>query len=278
MRELSIPVAKRILPVFLLCLISITAVAQKPPSVQQASLRIPANLKIDGKATEWNNKFQAYNRHTEFYYTLANNDNNLYLIVQATIPDVIRRILNGGISLTIIKSGKKGDQEGPCITYPVVERSNRVGVNFRNMPEIKPDVPATLMAADSAMNAINRSMATKTKLIMVTGIKNLDTLISIYNADGIKVAALFDNKLVYTLELSVALKQLDLSVNNPVKFAYHIMINEVAPNYVNPTNDGSIINSQLAARAAKMSGGAPPKRPDAGQAATDFWGGYTLAK
>ncbi len=278
MRELNITTIKQVLFVFLSCILSFTAIAQKLPSVQQASLHAPANVKIDGKATEWNNKFQAYNRHTEFYYTLANNDNNLYLIVQATIPDVIKRILNGGVSLTIIKSGKKGDKEGPSISYPVVDRNNKVGVNFKNMPEIKPGVPATVFAADSVMNAINRTMAAKTKIIMVTGIKNLDTLISVYNTDGIRVAALFDNKLVYTLELSVALKQLGLSVNNPVKFAYHIMINEVAPNYVNPSNDGSIINPQLAARVAKASGGAPPKRPDNGQAATDFWGEYTLAK
>jgi len=278
MQKLNITTIKQVLLVLLSCTFSFNAIAQKLPSVQQASLRVPVNLKIDGKATEWNNKFQAYNRHTEFYYTLANNDKNLYLVVQATIPDVIKRILNGGISITIVKSGKKGDKEGPSISYPVVDRNNKVGVSFKNMPEIKPGIPATIMAADSFMNATNKTMAAKTKLIMVTGIKNLDTLISVYNTDGIRVAALFDNKLVYTLELSVALKQLGLSVNNPVKFAYHIMINEVSPNYANPSNDGSIIDPQLAARAAKSSGGAPPKRPDNGQAATDFWGEYTLAR
>jgi hypothetical protein len=38
--------------------------AQKLPNVQQVSLRAPANIKIDGKATEWSG-FKALNTATD---------------------------------------------------------------------------------------------------------------------------------------------------------------------------------------------------------------------
>src|SRR5476651_452394 len=87
------------------CFLNTTA--QKLPTVQIGSLRAPANIKIDGKATEWGNQFQAYNNHVEFYYTLSNDDKNLYLTVQATEKEIVRRIMNGGISLVVNKTGKK---------------------------------------------------------------------------------------------------------------------------------------------------------------------------
>ena len=98
MKGLKIIIIKQTLFAFLFC-IAISADAQKLPTEQQVSLRAPAGLKIDGKATEWDNKFQAYNHHTDFYYTIANDDNNLYLIVQANEPAIIKRILKGGIAL-----------------------------------------------------------------------------------------------------------------------------------------------------------------------------------
>jgi len=278
MQKLTTTVIKRGLSTFLSCLISFASTAQKLPAVQQISLRTPENLRIDGKATEWSNKFQAYNSRTDFYYTIANNDNNLYVIIQAPAPEIIRRIINGGISLTINKSGKKKDREGPSITYPIFDRSNKLGVSFKNMPVIKPGVAATVMSADSFMNVTNRTMAAKSKLIMVTGVKDLDTLISVYNTDGIRAVALFDNKLVYTLELSISLKQLELSVNNPVKFSYQLMINEVVPNNANTFAEGLAISSDITARVAKMTSSGPPKRPEPSQAATYFWGEYTLVK
>ena len=56
--------------------------AQKLPNVQQASLRAPENVKVDGKPTEWGDKLQAYNKATDVFYTIANDYNNLYLIIQ----------------------------------------------------------------------------------------------------------------------------------------------------------------------------------------------------
>src|SRR4051812_14249152 len=98
--------------------ICLNAAAQKLPNVQQASFRAPANIKIDGKTTEWGNKLQAYNPGTEIYYTLANDDKRLYLVVQADNYTTVNNIVNGGIGLAIQKAGSKTDAGAPFIKFP----------------------------------------------------------------------------------------------------------------------------------------------------------------
>jgi len=118
----------------------LTTQAQKLPNVQLASVRAPADIKIDGKATEWNYPFQAYNRATDVFYTLSNDDDNLYLTLQATDEDIIRKIINGRISFTINKSGKKSEQDAVVITYPLIGRISQLliyGKNQRSYPAQK---------------------------------------------------------------------------------------------------------------------------------------------
>ncbi|HCN84775.1 MAG TPA: hypothetical protein DIT07_14330 [Sphingobacteriaceae bacterium] len=115
--------------------ISLTASAQKLPNVQETSLRAPTAIKVDDKPTEWNNQFQAYNKTTEIFYTISNDDDKLYLTVQATDLDVINKILEGGVSLRINGLGKMKDQGGKVITYPVIVKEK-----FRQTIDIdKPD-------------------------------------------------------------------------------------------------------------------------------------------
>ena len=76
---------KRQTKLSLLIMLSLTTLAahpQKLPNLQTTSLRAPASIKIDGKTTEWNNRFQAYNKATEVSYTIANDKDKLYLVIQ----------------------------------------------------------------------------------------------------------------------------------------------------------------------------------------------------
>ncbi|MES2375233.1 MAG: hypothetical protein V4553_01575 [Bacteroidota bacterium] len=243
----------------------VTAYGQKPPSEQKGSVRAPSTIKIDGKATEWDNKFQAYSNHTQFYYTISNDDNNLYLTVQADEPPIIRRIINGGITLTINKSGKKKDGEGIHITYPLLSRFT---VPLKN-PRARFNGPAPVTEGDSLMNVTNTRMNDKSKEIRVIGIKNIDTLISVYNTDGIKAASAFNNKMVYTYEMAISLKTLGLSTKNPARFMYQVMINAMESKGINivKNESGGIVSVNIVGPNAVM-----------GQEATDFWGEYTLAK
>lgn len=263
-------------------LFSLTVNAQKLPTEQQGSLRAPANIKVDGKATEWDNKFQAFNKHVDFFYNMANDDHKLYLTIQVTEPSVIRRICSAGITVLINKSGKKNEKEGMAVTYPVFENNNRFTpmlkynssalgsiVNIKNTG-IESNSSKQAPLTDSAINVTNKNMAAKAKLIRTSGFKNIDTLISVYNADGIKATALFDHKMVYTLELSIDLKQLDLSVNNADKFTYELRVNEVEQRGINITKDPAGNITMITVTKGDES--------EMGQAQTDFWSEYTLAQ
>jgi hypothetical protein len=261
--------------------------AQKLPNIQQISLRAPVDIKTDGKASEWNNIFQAYNHTIDIFYTLSNDDENLYLTVQATDHNIINKILGGGIILTINKADQKKIKEGVSLTYPILDVHNRVWVNLKNQSQM------TNIQADSMTTIKNTEFANKSKVIGVTGLKGVDTLISVYNHDGIKASATFNNKLFFTYELSVNLKKLGLNINNPIKFSYNIKL---------PGVDMVAIYA-AAGQATTIAEGTPyiipigtlpgfseeyveknqPSWPykvhqSIFTTSTDFWGEYTLAK
>jgi len=294
------------------CLFAMAAQAQKLPSIQQNSVYAPANIKVDGKATEWDNKFQAYNNHVEFFYTLANNDDNLYLTVQATQKEIIRRIMTGGITLTINKSGKKNDKDGESITFPLFDSNNRFTPRYTagSGPQVmgvrtfssgggggggaigggggaRMDIvtsggpiaispgaakPLTSEQADSLMKVNNTNFSAKAKNIGTSGIKDMDSLISVYNMEGIKAVGAFDNKTVFTCELAIPLKYLGIDANSMSKFTYHIQINKTEQKGIN------IVRSDAGDPSSKIVSMNITSGAQMGQDATDFWGEYTLAK
>jgi hypothetical protein len=257
-------------------LFSVFANAQKLPMIQPGSLKLPAGVKIDGKATEWNNHFQAYNTAIQASYTIANDDNRLYVVIYATKKEVINKIINAGISFTVNKSPKKTLMGGTTITYPVFEKDDKPFINTNALALIDPESENASHKADSVMKGFNFTFGNKAKLIRLNGLKNLDTLISVYNKDGIRTRGALDNKLFYTYELSIDLKLLELSAADHNKFNYNIRFNEVDIDYVPgmeiARNDDGIItkifisNPQLANSFA------------AALSTTDCWGEYTLVK
>jgi hypothetical protein len=248
--------------VFFTSMCCIVANAQDLPGENKLGIRAPANIKIDGKANEWNNKLQEYSHHTQFYYTVSNDDRYLYLTVQTGDDYIINRILKGGITFTINKSGTKKDPDGIHITYPLLYH---FGIYLKDLPKIKDKSAANVSKIDTFVNTVNDNMEKVSKLIKVSGIKDIDTVISVYNLDGIKAAASLDHQLRYTYELAVSLTNLGLSINNPLKFAYQVMINQ--------TDDGSVHSSTSDGIRVTISS---PRWSQ--QEATDFWGEYVLAK
>jgi len=292
------------------------AIAQKLPNVQQKSLRAPANVKVDGKATEWDDSFQAYNHATDVYYSLANDDNKLYLVVQAKDNAIINKIIGGGIELTIQKSGKKNDKDGVTVLYPVFDAKDRpyvrggggpggpvkmtsfggggAGVATRTIDVAgvsgAPVASATTVIrtegsdgkpgsnvteGDSIMNVYNQRLDNGSKNIIVHGIAGLDTLISVYNEDGIKVGERFNTKMVYTVEIGIDLKKLGLSANEASKFAYHIKLNGAPMGITRMVINGQEV-SPSDPKIQEMMSQLRVNRP--GGEPTDFWGEYTLAK
>lgn len=238
--------------------------AQKLPNIQQGSVFAPANIKIDGKATEWNDKFKAYNKATDIYYTVSNDEANLYLTIQAQYRDVMDKIIRGGITFTVNHTIGKKDEAPVVITYPVIRDADMALV--ANLLARKCNVKQEAADASVPVDDFNQLWDAKSKTIGVKGIKNLtDEDISVYNNDGIKAAAQLDNRVIYTYELAIPLKYLALPNQGNDAFSYHIKVNEPAEVQVH-----------------RPSGSAPPPPPPPmmmeSLAPTDFWGEYVLAK
>jgi len=266
---------------FLFLIIPIVGNAQKLPNVQLNNLRAPINIKIDGKATEWNDNFQAYNHATDIYYTICNDDNNLYLVVHAKNPDVLTKITNRGVILVINPSAGKIDKDAISIAYPIFELQygNKPYIRFSNASGLTYAQRVAMEAnPDSMLSVANKKLHDNEKYIRTSGMSSVDTLLSIYNNKGIVAREGFDKGMIYTYELAVPLKDLKLSLASPIKFAYHIVLQGL-----DVDKDFGIKETKMADGSSVISfaQGAATIKDDnmpAVISTTDFWGEYTLAK
>lgn len=242
-------------------LVTVNAIAQKLPTKQDKSVRAPATIKIDGTASEWDNKFQAHNNATEISYTVSNDDEKLYLTVNGTSRDVVDKILRGGITFTINHTLKKKDEKPVAVTYPFIRGEDILVIS--NFFSHKTNEKRDAGNAPFTVTDLNEMLSKSDKLINVTGVEDIpEPQISIYNATGIKAASKFDETLAYTFELAIPLKYLALPNNGSDAFSYQIKVNEPAGIKL-PTGS--------------MAAPPPPMNADM-LAVTDFWGEYTLAK
>jgi hypothetical protein len=262
------------------CLSSIIAFntnAQKLPNVQKEALRAPANIKIDGKITEWGNSFSAYNNATDIFYTIANDAQYLYITIQAKDVDVLTKVTTVGVDVMINADGQKKDQSAVKIHYPYYEGVKKPYIGFKNMPQATPGSATAVAAIDSVMLSWNKKLDFNAREIKVLGLTGVDTLLSIYNDAGIKAAQAFDHSLAYNCELAIPLKYISPAGGNKGKLAYHIILPGV-----NTTSDFGIkmemVNGQFHLSAAPGAGGAIPSKSHlpAITSTTDFWGEYTL--
>jgi len=245
----------------LLSVLAISAGAQKLPNKQKQSLWAPADIKIDGNATEWKNQFQAYNKAVDLFYTVSNDDKYLYLTIRAKYQDIIDKILRGGITLDIKPESSKSNDDLVSITYPILEGTDM----FMVTNKFASKHTAFEEAKDSLVNVndLNVLFEAKEKLIAIKGIESItEPAISVYNETGIKTAALFDNETNFTYELAIPLKYLKLPPGSVKLFKYHVKVNEA------PEISRSARNANVPP---------PPPVPMTTFATTDFWGDYTLA-
>jgi len=254
--------------------------AQKLPSIQEKSVLAPHNVKIDGKAGEWNNRLQAHNRNTEIDYTIANDKANLYIIIQSKDPVIVKKILAGGITVRINADGKK-DNKKVAVSYQMVASTAKSQLGLLIAEQATATEENTkLKQTDSIVSVLNMVMNGSIKEIKVTGVSALnDSLISVYNTTGIKVGSLFDRQRNLTCELAIPLKYIDFLTGSNSKLNYQIVLNglEAAETVYlkNPTPSGVISVTGIP---RSMSGGTNSYISQIINSSTDFWGEYTLAK
>ncbi len=244
----------------LLCTITVTAAtAQKLPTIQKKSLWAPANVKIDGRSTEWGEGLRAFNNATGINYTLANDDKNLYLAIQAPSLAMINKILGGGIDITINTKGEKSDKGAYIIGFPLVDAKNK---------SAQSSLKTKNMTTEELVEI--RKKLTKTfKEIKLIGFKDIpENIIPIYNEYDITAAAGVDdqNKLIF--ELALPLKYFGESITN-TGFAYNIKLNGI---------DFGMNLSGVTIEIPTDSYVRLIAQPQELANPTDFWGTYKLAK
>lgn len=229
------------------------AFAQKLPSEQPLGVAIPANSKIDGKATEWNDQFLAYNKGTSLFYTIANDDKNIYLVIQAKEPRVIQKFVRGGGSFLFSATGKKEDYNG--IIFPLIgnDITHHALIDAALMPDVFSEPQATHLTADSLLELANKLILENAKEIKLTGMPAVtDTItdalttkrghfvrlplfyqpgkyISADNQYGIKAAAQFKKGGVITCEIVIPLKLIGVT-NDSQKIKYKVVVNGLMDN------------------------------------------------
>ncbi len=257
---------KKITLLFLSAFTFLQANAQKLPNKQEASVRIPVNVKIDGKATEWSNSFQAYNNATSVYYTMANNNDFVYLIGQINEPDVVERINKYGFTFEIYKKENPVNDELIGITSPPPIYPKYFTTTLYTATRA-PDISL----AKNRMKSYNEALQKHHKLLVIKGIPGFDT-VSVYNDEpGIRLAEAVDINLNYTFELQIPMRYVKLLKGEDKQILYHFTVNTSPPSFMRSPKE-PYTPEQLAyieeaeARIAKKN------------AATDFKAIYTLAK
>jgi len=225
MKTLESKVFKLVGALFLFLTMTVAVNAQKLPDIQKNGLRAPANINIDGKTTEWNDTFQAFNKNIDVFYTISNDDDNLYLAIQAMNIKTIYKIFNGGITFTINRSNAKNEDDVVAVKYPL--RNNLVVFVLEDKPIVTKDSTINSKHVSSFINTLNAKFINKLQEIEVLQMKGVKDTISIYNEEGIKVSFLFNYNMAYNYELAIPLKYLNLAMDKPQKILYNIKVNGI---------------------------------------------------
>jgi len=183
----------------------------------EENIRMVKPFKADGISNEWNEPLNQYNDATRLAFALANDDQNLYFIIESLDPQTTFSILSGGITLNINTAGKKKD--GMKLTFPLMER-----------PSVPKDIDASKdrysQHTDEGMGMMH-DPSTLNKSIRVSGFKNIaDGDLPADNQTGIETGmSIHPNKdLIY--ELSIPLAQLGVNLDLKKPLVYNIKINQ----------------------------------------------------
>lgn len=217
----------------------------------------PANIKIDGQATEWPKPLQFYNNVTKLFYTIANDKENIYVIVSIPDPQSQMKIMRSGLTVSLNPSGKK--KGGAAITFPLTENVNT------GAPDV-PEASRALIAGE-----LKKQILANLKEIKVDGFDSIPNgNIPVQNTFGILSAASYEASGNLVCELAIPLKVLGIPAGSEQPIAYHFKVNAMK------RED----KKELEAKRAK--GEAPPMPGEyadhfALYYSADFWTRQTLA-
>lgn len=188
---------------FLLEAFSLT---EQTPAMQKA----PANVKVDGKITEWGDTLALYDSKTKLSYTIAYNDTDLYITTFTSDRMLRHKIMAAGITISINSEGKK--KKTFSMTYPL------------------PDKSAVMTRGNEESDDIPRPSLLESTSIKVSGFKDVESdVITTSNTYGFQAAFGFDDKHNLAYETAIPLKMLNIKANKKklTELAINIAINGI---------------------------------------------------
>ena len=257
------------LPCITVCFLNPIVYAQKLPNKQEKSLWAMQQPKF----SDANQSYQAYNSATEIFYSISNDDKNLYLEVKAAKPVIIQKIISYKLTFIITNLSDKKAKRTFAAKFPYLNLTDRQLV-IRS-------VKSQTLKRDSMINILNKQVVPDAREIAVNNSLELkDSLVSVYNESGIKAACHFDNDMAYIYHLAIPFKLLNADAkSSDLKIGYQIKLNGIEENGVNArlTADG---RATIRSGASGYPGVIIENTPDtiALDYPTDVSGEYILAK
>lgn len=188
----------------------------------------PANLVIDGNAKDWGDSLRYYNTEKKINYSLANDQENLYMAIKVTDRLDQMKILRAGITFSIDTKGKK--KETFSLTFPL-----NVGGNQPVAPMEKADNgDVTQEDRDELMH----ERITTLRGIKVAGFKDIeDDMITTSNTYGIKTAINYDDNGNLIYEAAIPLKFFHADDVAKNEWAFNFKINGIQRPAAKPDDD-----------------------------------------
>lgn len=172
-------------------------------------------IKINGILEEWPNL--SNNKSTGSLYEFYNDQKNLYIALKFTDDAYIKKVISGGITLSINTNGKKNTKDTYQVTLLPTD-------DFRTTRQFT----STPIKIDSATQTHRKQSLAKIKELQLAGFTEIpDSIISIYNTYGIKIGAKADDKGNLNYEFCIPLEQLKLSIDKKPELAINIQFNAV---------------------------------------------------
>lgn len=219
--------------------------AARAQSVQETGVWAPANVKVDGRLTEYGNSLEANNKTDNVSYTMSNDDKNLYFAIKANDQSTATKIMAGGIDFILNTEGKKKDKDAFIITFPLINRSAMRGAmgggqrGQRGQGGFGGGQPGGGPPDTAALNNMRRTAVAAVKEMKLKGFKDIpDSVVSIYNEYSLKGAVAYDANGSFVCELAVPFSQLGISLDKTKEIAYSLKINGIQMNRDRNREDG----------------------------------------
>ncbi len=206
----------------------------------------PANVKVDGDLKEWGDSLRYYNTEKKLNYTLANDNDNLYLAIRINDHSEQMRVMNAGLTLSVNTKGKK--KEMYSITFPVADGSAAPMLARAGADQITPEDREELM----------RARLTKLRNIKVIGFPDIEgENITTSNTYGIKTALNYADTGDLVYEASIPLKFFHAEAPDKTEWAFNIRINGIGKpeGRGNPQNEGQMGGGRGGMGGGGMGGG-----------------------